>query len=89
VRNGAINNSPERVKYIVSPPAPIVNTERETDMEAAYYIAIEEDRAASVGGHYGVSVHFDNETEDVIAAKVIETVRALRARLEATKRGEY
>jgi len=77
------NNQPERVKYIVSPPAPAVNIERDEDMEAKAYIILDEDQAAHVGGHFGIVVYFDQEPEAEIIAKALEAVRALRARVEA------
>ena len=77
------NNQPERVKYIVSPSAPGVNIERDEGMEAKAYIILDEDQADHVGGHFGIAVYFNQESEAEIIAKALEAVRALRARVEA------
>jgi len=49
-------------------------------MKANVSIVLDEEKAVYMGGHYGVTIGFDDEPKDVIIAKALEAVRALRAR---------
>ena len=48
-------------------------------MKASYSTALDEDWASCTGGHYGIQVYFDDESDSIILAKVKEALASVHA----------
>jgi len=57
-------------------------------MKATYSMALDESFAAQIGGKYSITVHFDDEPEEMILLKATAALKALRTSWKAPEEAQ-